>query len=161
MFGKSTLSIGNRAPDFCLQSQKGETVKLSDFLGKKTVVVFFYPKDDTPGCTAESCSFRDSYDAFTEAGAEVIGISADSVGSHEQFASKHRLPMTLLSDPGGETAAHYGIKPMFGILPGRVTFVIDRQGIVRHVFSSQLRATRHVDEALVVVKQLVENAQQN
>ncbi|WP_437322660.1 peroxiredoxin [Sorangium sp. So ce381] len=154
MLGKSTLSVGETAPDFSLQSQKQETVKLSDFRGKKTVVLFFYPKDDTPGCTAESCAFRDHYDAFAEAGAEVIGVSADSAGSHQQFADKYRLPMTLLSDPGGETAARYGVKSLFGLLPGRVTFVIDRDGIVRHAFSSQLRATRHVDEALAVVKQL-------
>lgn len=154
MFGKSTLSVGEVAPDFTLQSQKGEAVRLSDFRGKKTVVLFFYPKDDTPGCTAESCSFRDRYDTFVEAGAEVIGVSGDSVESHESFAKKHRLPMTLLSDPGGEIAARYGVKPLLGILPGRVTFVIDRDGIIRHVFSSQLRATRHVDEALTVVKQL-------
>ncbi|AUX44187.1 peroxiredoxin [Sorangium cellulosum] len=154
MFGQSTLSVGETAPDFALQSQKREVVKLSDFRGKKTVVLFFYPKDDTPGCTAESCSFRDHHDTFAEAGAEVLGVSADSTTSHEQFAQKHRLPMTLLSDPGGETAARYGVKSLFGLLPGRVTFVIDRDGVVRHVFSSQLRATRHVDEALAVVKRL-------
>jgi peroxiredoxin Q/BCP len=154
MFGQSTLSVGETAPEFTLQSQKRETVKLSDFRGKKTVVLFFYPKDDTPGCTAESCAFRDQHDVFAEAGAEVIGVSADSEGSHEQFAQKHRLPMTLLSDPGGRTAARYGVKSFLGLLPGRVTFVIDRDGVIRHVFSSQIRATRHVDEALAVVKRL-------
>ncbi|WP_437662579.1 peroxiredoxin [Sorangium sp. So ce1182] len=154
MFGQSTLSVGETAPEFNLQSQKGESVKLSDFRGKKTVVLFFYPKDDTLICTAESCAFRDQYDAFAEAGAEVVGVSADSEGSHEQFAQKHRLPMTLLSDPGGQTAARYGVKPLFGLLPGRVTFVIDRGGVVRHAFSSQLRASRHVEEALAVVKRI-------
>ncbi|AUX23782.1 peroxiredoxin [Sorangium cellulosum] len=154
MFGRSTLSVGEAAPDFSLLSQQGEVVRLSDFRGKKTVVLFFYPKDDTPGCTAESCSFRDRHGAFVEAGAEVLGVSADPVESHQRFVDKHRLPMTLLSDPGGETAARYGVKPLFGLLPGRVTFVIDRDGIVRHAFSSQLRATRHVDEALSVVRQL-------
>ncbi|WP_437617872.1 peroxiredoxin [Sorangium sp. So ce1151] len=154
MFGQSTLSVGKTAPEFDLQSQKGESVKLSDFRGKKTVVLFFYPKDDTLICTAESCAFRDQYDAFAEAGAEVIGVSADSEGSHEQFAQKHRLPMTLLSDPGGQTAARYGVKPLLGLLPGRVTFVIDRDGVVRHAFSSQLRASRHVEEALAVVKRI-------
>jgi thioredoxin-dependent peroxiredoxin len=154
MFGQSTLAVGERAPDFSLQSQQRAVVKLADFLGKKTIVLFFYPKDGTPGCTAESCSFRDSHDAFSEAGAEVIGVSSDSADSHEQFAQKHGLPMTLLSDPGGQIAARYGIKPLFGLVPGRVTFVIDRQGLIRHVFSSQLRATKHVEEALAVVKQL-------
>ncbi|EYF03524.1 peroxiredoxin [Chondromyces apiculatus] len=160
MFGKSSLAVGDRAPEFSLQSQKQETVKLSDFLGKKTLVVFFYPKDDTPGCTAESCSFRDSHDDFTEAGAEVIGISGDSAESHGQFAKKYGLPMTLLSDPGGQTAKSYGVKSTLGILPGRVTFVIDKEGIVRHVFSSQLQATKHVSEALAIVKQL-EGASKN
>ncbi|KYF86510.1 peroxiredoxin [Sorangium sp. So ce296] len=154
MLGSATLSVGAIAPDFTLQSQKREAVKLSDFRGKKAVVLFFYPKDDTPICTAESCAFRDRYDAFAEAGAEVIGVSADSEGSHEQFAQKHRLPMTLLSDPGGQIAARYGVKPLLGLLPGRVTFVIDREGVVRHVFSSQLRAARHVEEALAVVKRI-------
>ncbi|AKT41932.1 peroxiredoxin [Chondromyces crocatus] len=154
MFGKPSLAVGDRAPEFSLQSQSSETVKLSDFLGKKTLVLFFYPKDDTPGCTAESCSFRDSHDAFTEAGAEVIGVSADSVASHGQFAKKYGLPMTLLSDPGGETAKRYGVKSTLGLLPGRVTFVIDKEGIVRHVFSSQLQATKHVNEALAIVKKL-------
>lgn len=154
MFGRSTLSVGEAAPDFSLLSQRGEIVRLSDFRGKKTVVLFFYPKDDTPGCTVESRSFRDRHDAFVEAGAEVLGVSADSVESHQRFVDKHCLPMTLLSDPGGETAARYGVKPLLGLLPGRVTFVIDRDGIIRHVFSSQLRPTRHVDEALSVVKQL-------
>ncbi|KYF48746.1 alkyl hydroperoxide reductase [Sorangium cellulosum] len=154
MFGQSTLSIGALAPDFTLQSQKREAVKLSDFRGKKTVVLFFYPKDDTLVCTAESCAFRDRYDTFVEAGAEVIGVSADSEGSHADFAQKHRLPMTLLSDPGGQTAARYGVKPVLGLLPGRVTFVIDRDGVVRHAFSSQLRAGKHVEEALAVVRRL-------
>jgi thioredoxin-dependent peroxiredoxin len=154
MFGKSTLAVGERAPDFSLQSQQRAVVNLADFLGKKTIVLFFYPKDNTPGCTAESCGFRDSHDAFAEAGAEVIGVSADSADSHEQFAQKHRLPMTLLSDPGGQTAARYGVKSLFGLIPGRVTFVIDREGLIRHVFSSQLRATKHVEEALTVVKQI-------
>ncbi|XXX72002.1 peroxiredoxin [Sorangium sp. So ce134] len=154
MLGQSTLSVGEIAPDFTLQSQKREAVKLSDFRGKKAVVLFFYPKDDTLVCTAESCAFRDQYVAFAEAGAEVIGVSADSEASHEQFAQKHRLPMTLLSDPGGQIAARYGVRPLFGLLPGRVTFVIDREGVVRHAFSSQLRAARHVEEALAVVKRI-------
>ncbi|AUX33828.1 MULTISPECIES: peroxiredoxin [Sorangium] len=154
MLAPSTLSVGQIAPDFTLQSQRREAVKLSDFRGKKAVVLFFYPKDDTLICTAESCAFRDRYDAFAEAGAEVIGVSADSEGSHEQFAQKHRLPMTLLSDPGGQIAARYGVRPLFGLLPGRVTFVIDREGVVRHAFSSQLRAARHVEEALAVVKRI-------
>ncbi len=153
MSGK--VEVGSKAPELTLRSQSGEEVSLASFRGNKSVVLFFYPKDETPGCTAEACSFRDSYDAFAEAGAEVIGISADSEESHQQFATHHRLPMTLLSDPKGVARAAFGVKgALLGLLPGRVTFVIDREGIVRHVFSSQLRATKHVDEALSVLRKL-------
>jgi thioredoxin-dependent peroxiredoxin len=150
----SKIGVGAAAPEFTLLSQEGKEVSLADFRGKKSVVLFFYPKDDTPGCTAEACSFRDEYDAFANAGAEVIGISSDSTESHAKFASKHRLPMTLLSDPMGHVRARYGVKSVFGLLPGRVTFVIDRDGIVRHTFASQLRATQHVREALGVLSSL-------
>ena len=145
----NTIALGSKAPPFTLRSQAGAEVSLADFLGKKRVVLFFYPKDDTPGCTAEACTFRDEYDAFAEAGAEVLGVSADSTESHARFARNHRLPMTLLSDPGGAVAAAYGVaRGPLGLLPGRVTFVIDRDGVVRHVFESRLRATAHVREAL-------------
>jgi thioredoxin-dependent peroxiredoxin len=149
-----TLAVGDRAPDFTLPSSSGEPVTLSKVHAHKSVVVFFYPKDDTPGCTVEACSFRDSYEAFVEAGAEVVGISSDSEDSHGRFASKHKLPMTLLSDVDGKIRALYGVKPTLGLFPGRATFVIDRQGVVRHVFVSQLRAGAHVGEALSVVRQL-------
>jgi thioredoxin-dependent peroxiredoxin len=147
----SLVRVGQPAPEFTLQSTKGET-RLSDFKGKKSVVLFFYPKDNTPGCTAEACGFRDSHDAFSEAGAEVIGISTDSIESHERFASKHSLPMRLLSDPGGKVRDAYGVKMTLGLWPQRVTFVIDPEGIVRHVFESQLRATKHVAEAMQTIQ---------
>jgi peroxiredoxin Q/BCP len=149
-----TLKIGDRAPDFTLPSSGGGKVTLSELWAKKTVVVFFYPKDDTPGCTVEACSFRDEYDTFAQAGAEVVGISSDSVASHDRFASKHKLPMTLLSDADGRVRGLFGVKATLGLFPGRATFVIDRTGIVRHVFVSQLRAGAHVGEALSVVKEL-------
>ena len=148
------LHAGDRAPDFELASAAGNPVKLSDFAGKKSVVLYFYPKDDTPGCTVEACGFRDAYDVFAEAGAEVIGVSSDSVSSHDHFAKKFHLPMTLLSDPDGAVRAKYGVKSTLGLFPGRVTFVIDKEGVVRHAFSSQLRFSKHVQEALEVVKQL-------
>src|ERR1700733_2304312 len=119
-----TLKVGDDAPDFTLPSAGGESVTLSQLRADKTVVVFFYPKDDTPGCTVEACSFRDSYEAFVEAGAVVVGISSDTVESHDRFASKHRLPMTLLSDAGGNVRALYGVKSTLGLWPGRATFVI-------------------------------------
>lgn len=148
------IQEGQRAPDFELDAPSGSKVKLSDFAGKKNVVLFFYPKDDTPGCTIEACTFRDRYDTFAEAGAEVIGVSNDSVSSHERFAKKHDLPMTLLSDPGGRVRDLYGVGALFGVLAGRVTFVIDKEGVVRHAFSSRLRFSKHVDEALDVVRRL-------
>ncbi|MCL2449738.1 MAG: peroxiredoxin [Polyangiaceae bacterium] len=149
-----TLSVGDRAPDFTLPSESGEPVTLSSLLGQAPLVVYFYPKDDSPGCTREACSFRDRYDAFAEAGARVVGVSSDSVESHRRFADKHRLPMTLLSDRDGKVRALYGVRATLGILPGRATFVIDASGVVRHIFVSQLRFLRHVDEALSVVRAL-------
>jgi thioredoxin-dependent peroxiredoxin len=148
------VQVGQKAPDFTLSSQSGEPVSLESFAGKKAVIVYFYPKDETPGCTAESCAFRDNYEIFKEAGAEVIGISGDSVGSHKSFAANHRLPFILLSDEGNKVRKLFGVPSTLGILPGRVTYVIDQEGVVKHMFSSQLNFQGHVDEALKVVKQL-------
>jgi peroxiredoxin Q/BCP len=146
---RSTVRVGDTAPDFTLPSQSGEEVSLRDFVGKKKVVVlYFYPKDDTPGCTKEACSFRDEYQRFGNLEAEVIGISSDSVKSHQRFVEKHGLPFVLLSDEGGEVRKLYGVPNTFGLFPGRVTYVIDEEGVVRHVFSSQLGVTRHVEQAL-------------
>jgi peroxiredoxin Q/BCP len=146
------LRTGDRAPDFSLPAADGRTVTSASLRGK-VVVLFFYPKDETPGCTREACEFRDAYDTFVEAGAEVVGVSDDSVESHKSFAQHHRLPMTLLSDRGGQVRTQYGVKALFG-LPDRVTFVLDREGTVRHVFQSRLRFGKHVDEALAVVRRL-------
>lgn len=145
------VNVGDRAPDFTLPSQTGDPVRLSDLLGDKAIVLFFYPKDDTPGCTAEACAFRDSYEAFTDAGAEVVGISGDSVGSHRRFVAGHRLPFILLSDADGAVRRRYGAARWMGLLRARVTFVIDRDGIVRHVFESQFAAAQHVTEALAAL----------
>ena len=145
--GKPGVEVGQRAPDFTLPDANGQPVRLADFSGKP-VVLYFYPKDDTPGCTKEACSFRDQYQDFQDAGAVVIGVSSDSSESHRKFATKHRLPFTLLADRGGKVRALYGVPATLGLLPGRVTFVIDGGGVVRHVFNSQLDATRHVAEAL-------------
>jgi len=146
------LGAGEKAPAFALADQQGRQVSLADFRGKKNVVVYFYPKDDTPGCTKESCSFRDQYTAFTDAGAEVLGISSDSPESHRAFAEKYRLPFPLLSDEGGAVRKAFGVPKSLGLLPGRVTYVIDKQGVIRHAFNSQLNATKHVDEAMAVLK---------
>ena len=148
------IQAGDKAPDFTLPAQTGEPVRLSDRLGEHSVVLYFYPKDETKGCTAEACAFRDSYEVFAEAGAEVIGVSSDSVDKHAGFADHHKLPFTLLSDQGGAVRKSYGVPSALGVLPGRVTYVIDRTGAVRHVFNSMLNIGGHIDEALTVVKKL-------
>lgn len=148
------VSVGSPAPNFHLPTSNGQYVSLEDFRGKKNLVVYFYPKDFTRGCTAEACGFRDSYEAFKALGAEVIGISSDNQRSHEAFAQEHHLPFILLSDPDGSARKAYDVKKTLGLVPGRVSFVIDKQGIIRHIFSSQTRATAHVDEALAILKSL-------
>ena len=150
----ASLQVGDHAPDFTLTSQSGQQVSLVGFLGSKAVVLFFYPKDGTAVCTKEACSFRDAYEDFVQAGAVVIGVSSDSAESHQAFASGHRLPFVLLSDAEGSLRMAFGVQKTLGIMPGRVTYVIDKEGIVRHVFSSQFAADRHVAEALAVVRQL-------
>jgi peroxiredoxin Q/BCP len=149
-----TLTVGDKAPNFTLPKASGEAFTLADVVGRRTVVLFFYPKDDTPGCTVEACTFRDNYEAFVEAGAEVVGVSSDSGASHQGFATKHKLPMTLLTDTGGKVRALYGVRATLGFMPGRATFVIDRTGTIVHVFSSQLRVKTHVEQALAVVRGL-------
>lgn len=148
------VMVGDTAPDFELPDATGRDVRLSALLRSKVVVLFFYPKDGTPVCSAEACSFRDAYQAFVEAGAEVVGISSDTVESHEGFATSHRLPFVLLSDEGGAVRRLYGVPTTLGIMPGRVTYVIDRGGVLRHTFSAQFAAQEHVDEALRIVRSL-------
>jgi peroxiredoxin Q/BCP len=145
----SKLQIGQPAPDFELPDQDGKPVRLSRFRGVSAVVIFFYPKDDTTGCTKEACAFRDELPKFD--GAQVIGISSDSSGSHAQFRAKYGLPYTLLSDAGGRVRKLYGVRSTFGVIPGRRSFVIDREGVLRHEFSSQFAPERHVAEALAAL----------
>ncbi len=150
----SRIKVGDTAPDIALFTGGGEQIRLSDYSGQNPVVLFFYPKDGSPVCTREACALRDSYDDFVEAGAVVIGISSDSAAQHQAFASSHRLPFTLISDSDGRLRQAFGVPKSMGLLPGRVTYVIDTEGIVRHVFSSQFAADRHVQEALEVIRQL-------
>jgi thioredoxin-dependent peroxiredoxin len=145
---KGKVEVGSKAPNFALPSQSGQMISLQEFLGDRLVVLFFYPKDDTPGCTKQACAFRDDYEEFGKLDAEVLGISSDSLESHKSFAARHDLPFTLLSDEGGEVRKLYGVPNTFGLFPGRVTYVIDEEGVVRHVFSSQLGVKKHVEEAL-------------
>ena len=154
MATNSPVKVGDKAPDFTLPAGDGKNVSLSDFIGNNSVVVYFYPKDDTPGCTKESCAFRDSYEVFQEIGAEVIGISGDSPDSHQKFASKYQLPFILLSDTDNKVRKLFGVPATLFILPGRVTYVIDKEGIVRHIFDSQLDFNAHVEEALKTLKSL-------
>lgn len=148
------IQVGDKAPPFTLPNAKGEGVSLQELLKKGPVVVYFYPKDETAGCTAQACAFRDAYEDFKALGAEVVGISSDSSTSHDSFAAHHRLPFILLSDKQGEARRLFGVPSSLGILPGRVTYVIDSQGVVRHVFNSQLQATRHVKEAKKILESM-------
>jgi peroxiredoxin Q/BCP len=145
------VKIGDRAPEFTLQSSTGENISLSQFLGKKNVVLFFYPRDEGPTCCKEAEAFRDKFEAFKDSNAEVIGISAQSVESHKSFVSHHNLQYVLLSDPDNNVRKLYGVSSTLGI-PGRVTFVIDKEGIVKHVFSSQLHFIKHAKEALQALR---------
>lgn len=148
------VKVGDRAPDFSLPNQSGNIVSLRDFVGKKIIVLYFYPKDFSRGCTAEACAFRDSYEVFKDEDAEVIGVSSQSVDSHRRFALANMLPFILLSDEEGKVRKLYGVQSTFGLLPGRVTYIIDKKGIVRHVFSSQSNPTKHIEEALRILKEI-------
>ncbi len=148
------VKVGDRAPDFTLPDQSGEVVSLKDFLGKRSIVLYFYPKDFTVGCTTE---FSERYEEFKKLGAEVIGVSSDTVESHESFASECNASFTLLSDEGERVRSLYGVESSLGLIPGRVTYVIDRSGIVRHIFASQLNPKKHVKEAIETLRTIASN----
>jgi thioredoxin-dependent peroxiredoxin len=155
------LAVGQPAPDVTLSDQDGKRVSLQALWRRGPLVVYFYPQDETPGCTKEACAFRDAYEVFSDAGATVVGISSDPVESHRRFAARHRLPFVLLADEQDEARAQFGVPRTLGLLGGRVTFVIDREGTVRKVFSSQLFAARHVTEALATVEGLKRGPRRN
>jgi len=149
------LEIGDKVPNFKAKDKDGIVFESKSVVGIKPVVFYFYPKDNTPGCTAQACSFRDQYEDFTYLGAEVIGISSDSSSSHEKFTKKYRLPFRLLSDNDKKIRTLFGVKPnLFGLLPGRVTYVVDSNGIIRLVFDSVV-ATNHIPKALKMVQKIV------
>jgi peroxiredoxin Q/BCP len=150
----ASISAGDPAPNVTLRLHTGESIPLADLYRDQVVVLFFYPKDGTAICTKEACAFRDSYEQFTDAGATVVGVSSDSAESHQQFADQHRLPFLLAADPDGALRKAFGVPKTLGLLPGRVTYVIDRQGIVRNVFSAQFAADAHVREAMDAVRSL-------
>lgn len=149
------VQVGDLAPDFELPDQRGERVRLSDVVSRASaVVLYFYPKDETTGCTAQACEFRDQHAEFANADAVVIGVSGDGVDSHRRFVEKHRLPFTLLADEGDHVRRSYGVPSTLGLIPGRVTYVIDRERRVRDMFSSQVRAKAHIAHALQVIAEL-------
>ena len=147
------LQIGDPAPDFTLPDQDGQPVALKDLRGQR-VVIYFYPKDDTPGCTMEACAFRDSYSELQELGAEAWGVSGDGASSHRRFAERHQLPYPLLVDESNKLREAFGVARSLFVLPGRVTYVIDGGGVVRLVFNALLDATAHVAQAKAALQQL-------
>jgi peroxiredoxin Q/BCP len=149
----SNIKIGDNAPNFTLNDQDNKPVSLRDYNGLSDVVLFFYPKDFSPGCTKQVCSFRDSYQEFTDLGAVVIGVSSDSVESHKKFLDAYLLPFKLLSDPDGKVRSLYGATKGFGLLPGRFTFIIDKAGVVRYIFSSEINMQKHIDVALRILNE--------
>jgi peroxiredoxin Q/BCP len=149
------IEVGSVIPQFTLPDQNGNLFDINSVLGKKNLVIYFYPKDDSPGCTAQACSFRDQFEVFSDANAVIIGISGQSVESHKKFAEKHRLSYTLLSDKGNKIRKLLGVPTdLFGLIPGRVTYVVDKSGKVVYMFSSQVQTEKHVDDALKILKDL-------
>lgn len=149
------LGVGDKIPEFSAKDDNGDDFDSVSIVGKKPVVFYFYPKDQTPGCTAQACGFRDKYEDFKDLGAEVIGISSDTVASHRKFAKQYKLPFILLSDNDKKIRTLFGVKPnLFGLLPGRVTYVVDKNGIIQLIFDS-LVATNHIPRALEAIKKIV------
>ncbi len=148
-----TLQKGDLIPDVSLKDQEGNLIDLPSLVGERALVVYFYPKDDTPGCTAEACGFRDRYDDFADMGADIVGISSDTVGSHKKFADKYELNFLLLSDSHGQAEKEFGVpRNLMGLFPGRVTYVFDKNGKLVYSFNSTMKATRHIDEAMEALK---------
>ncbi|HEY6914465.1 MAG TPA: peroxiredoxin [Paludibacter sp.] len=149
------IGVGSTVPSFSLKDQNGKIFELDSVKGKNNLVIYFYPKDDTPGCTREACSFRDQFEVFKQHDALIIGISAQSVESHLEFSKKHRLNYTLLSDDDNGVRRLFGVPTnLFGLLPGRVTYVVDKAGKVVFMFNSQMNAEKHIEEALRILKEL-------
>ena len=148
-----SLKIGDKLPSFSAKDTNGNIFNSQDYIGKQPLVIYFYPKDDTPGCTVQACSFRDNYQEFKDLGAEVIGISSDTVTSHLKFKSKFNLPFILLSDNDKKLRKLFGVQNSLFIIPGRETFVIDKQGLVVMVFNS-MSSEIHITKALKVLKKL-------
>ncbi|MFV5694998.1 peroxiredoxin [Flavobacterium sp. LB3P122] len=149
------LKVGDKIPNFKAKDTNGNDFDSQSLIGNKPLVIYFYPKDNTPGCTAQACSFRDQYEDFKDLGAEVIGISSDSVASHQEFSKHYKLPFLLLSDSDKKIKKLFGVhSQMLGLIPGRVTYVTDKNGIIQLIFDSML-ATKHMLKALETIKKIV------
>ena len=148
------LKVGDKIPNFIAKDTNGNDFDSQEIIGQKPLVIYFYPKDNTPGCTVQACSFRDQYEDFKDLGAEVIGISSDSVASHQKFTQQYKLPFILLSDSDKKIRKLFGVPSgLFGILPGRVTYVADKTGTIIMVFDSMM-AKRHIPKALEAIREL-------
>ena len=155
MIDPSNLKVGDSIPIFILNDQDGNAFNIDSYKGKKVMVIYFYPKDDTPGCTKEACTFRDAYESFTDLDVKVIGISADDVESHKKFVEKYKLPFTLLADIDNNVRDQFGVpKSLLGLIPGRVTYVINKNGIISYIFSSQFNAKKHIEKSLSIIKEM-------
>ncbi|MFP2996290.1 peroxiredoxin [Spongiivirga sp. MCCC 1A20706] len=151
------LQLGDNISDFKSIDQNGTIFKSEDYIGKNILVIYFYPKDNTPGCTKEACDFRDEYQLFEELGAKVVGVSGDSVASHKKFAKRHKLPFTLLADKNRKLRRLFGVETnLFGLLPGRETFVIDKSGKIVMRFNS-MNAKNHMKKALKKVEEIAKS----
>jgi peroxiredoxin Q/BCP len=148
------LKVGDKIPNFTAKDTNGNDFESATIIGHKPIVIYFYPKDNTPGCTTQACSFRDQYEDFKDLGAEVIGISSDSIVSHQKFTKQYKLPFILLSDTDKKIRKLFGVPSgLFGILPGRVTYVADKTGIIIMTFDSMM-AKRHIPKALEAIKKI-------
>lgn len=148
------LKVGDKIPNFKAKDTNGNDFDSQEIIGQKPLVIYFYPKDNTPGCTVQACSFRDQYEDFKDLGAEVIGISSDSVASHQKFTQQYRLPFILLSDSDKKLRKLFGVPSnLFGLLPGRVTYVADKTGTVIMIFNS-MKAKNHIPKALEAIRKL-------
>jgi len=148
------LEVGDHVPKFIAKNDQGEDFYSTQLIGKKPFVIYFYPKNFTPGCVKEACDFRDRYEDFKKEGAEVIGVSSDTIKSHERFKNKYKLPFLFLSDSNGQLRKLFGVKSgLFGMLPGRETFVVDQEGVIKLKFNS-INASKHLRQAIKTVKNL-------
>jgi thioredoxin-dependent peroxiredoxin len=150
------LKVGNKCPLFTLKNQNGESIDIGERIGKQFLLIYFYPKDQTYGCTQQACSFRDAYDEFLNYNCKVFGVSSDSTSSHDRFSNKHNLNFDILSDEQDYVRNElFGVpKNLFGLLKGRVTYLINKEGKICWVFNSQMNATKHISEAIEFLKQL-------